>query len=72
VKHTDDPGYVRELHRFWDGRIWLRVTAPSGNFLERRFRWTPTPTSPRSWRETRWDGSMDNMARSLVEQEAGL
>jgi hypothetical protein len=26
----------------------------------------------RGWYETRWDGSMDNMARSLVEQEAGL
>jgi hypothetical protein len=70
VKCTDEPGYRRELHRFWDGRIRLRVTAPSGNFLERRFRWMQG--DGRGWYETRWDGSMDNMARSLVEQEAGL
>jgi hypothetical protein len=64
VKCTDDPGYRRELHRFHDGRIWLKVTAPSGNFLERRFFWSG------HWSAT-WDGSMDNMARALVEQEAG-
>jgi hypothetical protein len=66
VKHTDDPGWHRELHRFWDGRIWLKVTAPSGNFLERRFRWL-TLGSPAT---AKFDGSLDNMARSLVEQEA--
>ena len=62
MKFSDEPGFERELHRYWNGHVVLRVTSPNGDWVQRRFAW-----QSRIYDQT-FVGSLDNMMRALRKQ----